>query len=244
MRPIPPQALAIVKEFEGLKLVGYLCPAGVPTAGWGHTGPDVRVGVRYTRDKAEAWLRADLQHAANRLAGVVKPDVLADLSDPQYAALLSFVFNLGAKSSWTIWKRVNARKFDLVPPELMRFVNAGGKRLPGLVRRRGAEAALWEQGEEDEPETPPSTTLRMIGMTPPTPATDKPLTVSKTMWTGAGVAASGVVAGAQQVQALVAPQAMYHEHLQTLGAIVAGLIVAGGIAVMVFKWLEQRGKQQ
>ena len=242
MRPIPPQALAIVKEFEGLKLVGYLCPAGVPTAGWGHTGDDVRVGVRYTRDRAEAWLRADLQHAANRLAGVVKPDVLADLSDPKYAVLLSFVFNLGAKSSWTIWKRVNARKFDLVPPELMRFVNAGGKRLPGLVRRRGAEAALWEEGEDDEPETPPSSTTRMIGMTPPTPATEKPLTVSKTMWTGAGVAASGVVAGAQQVQALVAPQMAYSEHLQTLAAIVAGLIVAGGIAVMVFKWLEQREK--
>ncbi len=244
MRPIPPQAVAIIKEFEGLKLVGYLCPAGVPTAGWGHTGPDVRVKVRYTRDKAEAWLLADIQHAANRLAGVVKADVLADLSDCQYAALLSFVFNLGAGSKWTIWKRVNARRFDQVPSELMRFVNAGGKRLPGLVRRRGAEAALWEEGDNGETETPPSTTLRMIGMTPPTDANAKPLTVSKTMWTGAGVAASGVVAGAQQVQALVAPQMAYSEHLQTLGAIVAGLIVAGGIAVMVFKWLEQRDKRQ
>jgi len=244
MRPIPSQAVAIIKEFEGLKLVGYLCPAGVPTAGWGHTGPDVRVKVRYTRDKAEAWLLADIQHAANRLAGVVKADVLADLSDCQYAALLSFVFNLGAGSKWTIWKRVNARRFDQVPSELMRFVNAGGKRLPGLVRRRGAEAALWEEGDNGEAETPPSTTLRMIGMTPPTDANAKPLTVSKTMWTGAGVAASGVVAGAQQVQALVAPQMAYSEHLQTLGAIVAGLIVAGGIAVMVFKWLEQRDKRQ
>jgi hypothetical protein len=173
---------------------------------------------------------------------VVKADVLADLSDSQYAALLSFVFNLGAGAKWAIWKRINARQFDAVPAQLMRFVNAGGKRLPGLVRRRAAEAALWEQ-VDDEPEVPPSTTLRMIGMTPPTPVIEKPLTVSKTMWTGAGVAASGVVAGAQQVQALVAPQMQYHEHLQTLAAIVAGLIVAGGIAVMIFKWLEQREKR-
>lgn len=243
MRPIPQQAFDIIKEFEGLKLTGYLCPAGIPTAGWGHTGPDVKVGMKYTRARAEAWLRADIAHAARRLAGVIKPDVLEDLTDGQYAALLSFVFNLGAGSKWTIWKRINARQFDAVPAQLMRFVNAGGKRLPGLVRRRGAEAALWEAGEDDEPETPPSSTTRMIGMTPPTPATEKPLTVSKTMWTGAGVAASGVVAGAQQVQALVAPQMQYHEHLQTLGAIVAGLVVIGGIAVMVFKWLEQREKR-
>lgn len=242
MRSIPQQAFDVVKEFEGLKLTGYLCPAGVPTAGWGHTGPDVKVGMKYTRARAEAWLRADLAHAARRLDAVVKADVLAELSDSQYAALLSFVFNLGASAKWQIWKRINARQFDAVPAQLMRFVNAGGKRLPGLVRRRSAEAALWEQ-VDDEPEVPPSTTLRMIGMTPPTPVTEKPLTVSKTMWTGAGVAASGVVAGAQQVQALVAPQMQYHEHLQTLAAIVAGLIVAGGIAVMVFKWLEQREKR-
>jgi lysozyme len=242
MRPTPQQAFEIIKEFEGLKLTGYNCPAGIATAGWGHTGPDVKVGMKYTRARAEAWLRADIAHAAKRLSGVVKADVLADLSDSQYAALLSFVFNLGAGAKWAIWKRINARQFDAVPAQLMRFVNAGGKRLPGLVRRRAAEAALWEQ-VDDEPEVPPSTTLRMIGMTPPTPVIEKPLTVSKTMWTGAGVAASGVVAGAQQVQALVAPQMQYHEHLQTLAAIVAGLIVAGGIAVMIFKWLEQREKR-
>jgi hypothetical protein len=63
---------------------------------------------------------------------------------------------------------------------------------------------------------------------------------SKTMWAGATVAVSGVAEGARQVQALVAPQAYYSEYLAKLGGIIAGVIVAAGIAIMVFKYLDAR----
>lgn len=240
MRPIPPQALAIVKEFEGLRLTGYLCPAGVPTAGWGHTGDDVAVGVKYTRNQAEAWLRADLAHAAARLARVVKPDVLADLSGGQYAALLSFVFNLGAGANWTIWKRVNARQFDAVPHQLMRFVNAGGKRLPGLVRRRGAEAALWEQGDDDEPETPPSTMTRLVGVTPPTPQ-HAPAAPVVTALVGA---VGAVPVAATQIQGALAPYADHSPMVGQAVAIIATVAAAAAVVVLVLTWMQRRAAKR
>lgn len=240
MRPIPPQAIAIVKEFEGLRLTGYNCPAGIPTAGWGHTGDDVAVGVKYTRNQAEAWLRADLAHAASRLARVVKPDVIADLSDGQYAALLSFVFNLGAGANWTIWKRVNARQFDAVPHQLMRFVNAGGKRLPGLVRRRGSEAALWEAGDDDEPETPPSTMTRLVGQTPPTPQ-HAPATPVVTAALGA---VGAVPVAAKQIQEAVEPYAGQSDIVAQALAGVATLAAIAAVIVLALTWMQRRAAKR
>lgn len=236
MRKIPSEAVAIIKKYEGLRLTGYLCPAGVPTAGWGHTGDDVQVGVKYTQAQANKWLMADITIAHNKLARVVKADVLEDLTDGQYAALLSFVFNLGAKGSWTIWKRVNARQFDLVPMELQRFVNAGGKRLPGLVRRRAEESVLWETPDDDEPEVPPSTTTRQVGMTPPTP-TDAPKAPVITALLGT---TASVPLAAQQVQQALAP---YSEHSPWVGqavAFVATIAAVAAVVVLVLTWLQHR----
>lgn len=243
MRPIPKQALDLIKEFEGLELRVYPDPAtgGEPyTGGWGHTGPDVKRGMKVTLAMAEEWLRDDIGIASRKLTGVIKADVLRDLSDSQYAALLSFAFNLGAKASWTIWKVVNARQFDAVPAQIMRFNRAAGKVMRGLTRRRAAECLLWNAEAADE--APPSHVTRGVGVTPPAPEATKPLAQSKTMWTGGGVAAAGVASGATQVQALVAPQADQNEWLAQLAGILAVLIVGAGIAVMVFKWLDQKAK--
>jgi GH24 family phage-related lysozyme (muramidase) len=216
---------------------------GIWTIGYGHVGPEVRSGYTIDRAKALDYLRQDLGHAAFRLSQKVRGDVIDGLTDQQYAALLSFVFNLGA-GDWKIWKVLNSRQFDAVPGELMRFTYAGGRQIKGLVNRRLAEAALWSDGRPDlvEAEVPSSVT-RQIGMTPPTPTAEKPLAKSKTLWTGAGVAVAGAVQGIQQVQGIVAPQIEHSDLLRNFAGLLAVLIVAGGVAIVVFKWLDARSRR-
>lgn len=245
MRAIPKEAIDIVKEFEGLELKAYPDPAtgAEPyTAGWGHTGPDVKLGMKVSLTKANEWLRDDLETASRKLGRVVKPEIIDMLTDGQYAALLSFVFNLGARPTWTIWKVLNSRQFDAVPAQIMRFNKAAGRVMKGLTRRRAAECVLWNSDEADE--DPPSHVTREAGVTPPVPEHTRPLSKSGTMWTGAGVAAAGVAQGATQVQAIVYPQSDSHEWLAQLAGLLAIVIVGAGVAVMVFKWLEQRRKKQ
>lgn len=244
MRPIPKQALDLITEFEGLELKAYPDPAtgGDPwTIGYGSTGPRVRPGMTITKLQALEWLRDDIDTAARKLASVVKPDILGILSDSQYAALLSFAFNLGAKPSWTIWKALNSRQFDAVPAQIMRFNKAAGKVMKGLTRRRAAECVLWNSEAEEDDQ--PSHVTRQVGMTPPTPEPTKPLQNSKTLWTGAGVAAAGVAQGATQVQALVAPQADSSEWLARFAGLLAVVIVGAGVAIMMFKYFDNRARQ-
>lgn len=242
-RAIPQAAVDFVSQHEGCKLAAYLDSVGVPTVGFGHTGADVRLGDKITRSQALDALRQDLGRAALRLSQRVKAEVISELSEQQYAALLSFVFNLGA-GNWTIWKRLNAREYDRIPPELMKFVNAGGRRLQGLVNRRADECKLWSQGDPETHDADESSSVtRQVGMTPPTPM-EKPASTSKTFWAGGTVAAAGVVQGAQQLQALAAPQAANSDLIAKLAGLAAVLIVAGGVAIMVFKWLEARSHRQ
>ena len=139
-------AAALCRRFEGLFLKPYLCPAGIPTIGYGATyyengrriqlsDPDI------TREQAEALLLWMVRTVY--LPAVLKlcPGVM---DANRLAALIDFAFNLGAGqlSASTLRKRVNAGRWDDVPGELMKWVNGGGKTLAGLVRRRTADAAL------------------------------------------------------------------------------------------------------
>jgi len=201
VRPVPDitydflaeHELCVLRVYDDLRPTVVLkrgdVAAGTLTAGYGHTGPDVKIGMRVTQEMADRWLREDVATAAERLwtqIGVV----VEDLTENQYAALLSFVFNVGADPSWTIWKRLKARQFDQIPVEMMRFVNAKGKKRPGLVNRRAAEVILWstdEPGTEDIRLT--SASLRDID-TPPVVADPTPARKDKTIW-GAVTAAVG-----------------------------------------------------
>jgi lysozyme len=175
MRSIPACATAFVAQHEGVRLDSYLDPGGVWTVGYGHTGPEVDAGLRISRVRAETWLREDLETAARRLGAVVSAEVVAEVTEHQYAALLSFVFNLGASPKWTIWKRLNARQFDQVPVEMARFVYVGETKLQGLVKRRAAEIALWSTEEPGSaPDAPPSSYTRAEA-TPPAAAEPAPL---------------------------------------------------------------------
>ncbi len=149
-------AAPLVKEAEGLRLNAYLCPAGLPTIGWGHTR-GVRLGQAITRDQAEVYLREDMAEAL----AIVDRAVKVSLSAHQRAALASFVFNVGPGKVGVKDGFVTLKSGE--PSTMLRLLNAGrhtdaveqfpawtkatvkGKRveLPGLVKRRAAERALF-----------------------------------------------------------------------------------------------------
>ena len=134
--------LALIKEFEGLRLEAYLCPAGVPTIGYGHTGDDVWLGKVISEPEAESLLRQDLWSSEDTVSSAVH----VTLTDNEYAALVSFVFNCGAgafKSS-TLLRRINNYEDvgTVIQEEFPRWVNGGGQKLQGLVNRRNDEIKL------------------------------------------------------------------------------------------------------
>ena len=251
-RDVPQIGLDFLKAAEACVRTAYRDGAGVWTIGVGHTGATIAEGQTISQAQADLWLAQDAEIAAERLAARVKAVVVASLTDHQYAALISFVFNLGAAPGWTIWKLLNAGRLDQVPGQMMRFVNAGGREVPGLAHRRMAEVALWNTLDAARAaaiacaaaEAPPPSSQTRAADTPPTPAADAgPLMQSKTLWAGATTAATGMIAGVTQVQQLAAPQAHANAGLGKLAAACAGLIVALGVAVMVFRWLDERGRR-
>ena len=147
MRPSP-AAYDLIKEFEGLRLHAYQDSAGVWTIGWGHTG-DVRRGQSITVHQAEALLALDIGIAA----AAVNRHVEAPLSQNMFDALVSFTFNLGERrlAESTLLKKLNLRDYAAAAAEFGKWVKATikGKKvtLPGLVRRRAAERAMFVNQE-------------------------------------------------------------------------------------------------
>jgi lysozyme len=142
----------LLKPFEGCKLVSYRCPAGIWTIGIGHTSaaglPDVMAGLKITEDQANSILRADLVKFESYVNTMVK----VPLSQNQYDVLVDVAYNIGpaALKNSTLLKRVNAKEFNKVPDELLKWTKGGGKTLPGLVRRRHAEIAWWNESLADD----------------------------------------------------------------------------------------------
>jgi len=140
--------LALIRRFEGLFLTPYLCPAGVPTIGYGATYYEdgSRVTLRdapITRERAEALL---LWHVKNvYLPAVLRwcPAVIHE-TPGRVAALIDWTFNLGSGNlrASNLRRRVNAADWDLVPGELRKWNKAGGRVLRGLTTRREAEVDL------------------------------------------------------------------------------------------------------
>ena len=134
----------LIKHFEGFESKSYTCPGGHATIGYGHLIKQSESYTEVSREEAEDILRADMQTAVQ---GVQK-QVTVPLFQYQFDALVSFTFNLGTGnlSRSTLLKIVNAGLHTDVPTELNRWVKAGGKTLPGLVRRRGVEGVLYATG--------------------------------------------------------------------------------------------------
>ena len=139
-------AAALCRRFEGFYSRPYLCPAGVPTIGYGATryldGRVVRLSdPPISREAAERMLLVMVRRTY--LPAVVA--LCPHIDTPgRAAALIDFTFNLGAGAlrASTLRRRVNAGQWGEVPRELRKWVRGGGKVLKGLVIRREAEAAL------------------------------------------------------------------------------------------------------
>jgi lysozyme len=138
--------LSIIKKYEGLKLNAYICPAGVPTIGFGSTfypdGRRVKLGDKITITEAESILLHDIK----RFEKEVRNSVKIEITNNQLSALISFVYNVGASAfrKSTLLRKVNANPTDLtIHNEFMRWTRAGGKVLPGLVKRRAEESKLY-----------------------------------------------------------------------------------------------------
>ncbi|WP_455480991.1 lysozyme [Bartonella sp. B12(2025)] len=145
---ISKEGLALIKQWEGLRLQSYQDATGLWTIGYGHTSnagkPFVHKNMNITEKKAEDILFQDLK----QFEKAVEQAVVVPLTDEQFAALVSFCYNVGIKAfcNSTLLKKLNKGDYETVPAELQRWSKAGGKRLQGLVNRRAAEAGLWAKG--------------------------------------------------------------------------------------------------
>lgn len=199
--------IELIKRFEGCHKVqpdgtvsAYRCPAGRWTIGYGST-KGVRSGMKLTLQECEDRLIDDLKEAES----AVRRNVLVPLSQYQFDALVSWVFNLGEGNlrSSTLLKKLNRGEYQAVPEQLIRWNKArtdnGLQVLPGLTRRRAAEAALWSLDARLPSDVDGAILPQKVTSEAPTS-----LKRSRTM-AGAGVAGAATALGeiAPQIEALV-----------------------------------------
>lgn len=164
MRKLNKAGEALIKQWEELVLYTYddadiplrrkevnpgVRVRGTLTAGWGHTGPDVKPGMVVTKEQAQAWFVADVAKAVNAIERLVK----VELTDNQFGTLVAFVLNVGvgAFTSSTLLRKLNQGNYAAVPSELMKWTKTtiSGRKVNsrGLQNRRAAEAGLWVKGD-------------------------------------------------------------------------------------------------
>lgn len=150
---ISDRGIRFIKNHEGLRLTAYRDPVGIWTIGYGHTGADVWAGKTITAEQAGQLLRRDLAEAESAVNELVK----VPLTQEQYDALVSFTFNVGSDmdadeiaeglGDSTLLKKLNAGNYDGAQAEFPKWckgrINGVKRVLPGLLRRRKAEAALF-----------------------------------------------------------------------------------------------------
>ena len=138
------EGLSLIKKFEGCRLKAYYCSGGVLTIGYGHTG-GVKETDTITQEEADKLLKGDIL----KFEQYVEDNVMVELDQSQFDALVAWTFNLGPGNlrESTMLKKLNNGEYESVPFEMRRWNKAGGKTLDGLIRRREAESLLFESKE-------------------------------------------------------------------------------------------------
>ena len=135
-------AMDFIEAWEGCRLAAYKCPAGVWTIGVGHT-KDVTEHDEITYEQSRELLRKDIEAVVKALA----PFVNVHVTEGQYVALVSLAFNVGASyvvhNCPRLMRALNAGDVEQAAHQFLDITKAGGKELPGLVRRRKSEAKLF-----------------------------------------------------------------------------------------------------
>ena len=144
-RKIEQAGLALIKQFEGCRLTAYQCSAGVWTIGYGHTA-GVYKGMKITQAQADAFLKQDIAKFEKYINNPSYVQFTDKLNQNQFDALVSFAFNLGQGN---VKKLCVGRNINQIPSAMRQYCKAAGKTLPGLQRRRKAEAALYNKKVEN-----------------------------------------------------------------------------------------------
>ena len=184
----------LIKRFEGKRLRAYRCSAGVLTIGYGHTSaagsPKVTPGMTISDKEANAIFDRDIERFAAKVEDLIK----VELTDNQFGACVSLAFNIGiggfSKSS--VLRFINKHQFDNAADAFALWNKAGGRVLPGLVKRRAAEAALFQEDDVDEEDDVNTSRI-------PDAPEGKPATHSTTNIAAVATAAAGVSAAAKEV---------------------------------------------
>lgn len=156
MRSVSPQGINLIKSEEQLRLEPYRDAVGKWTVGWGSTR-DVEPGHDITEAEAEQRLAVDVRDAVATIYSAVPHEIVDGLPQASFDALVSFTFNVGRQAFWRkngqhtdFWRALTGNDLTNVARQMQRWVKGrvGGKLvvLPGLVRRRGKEAAMWGAG--------------------------------------------------------------------------------------------------
>lgn len=221
---------SLIKEYEGLRLKAYRCSAGVLTIGWGHTSaagePVVKSGSSISKAEAERIFDRDIENFAVGVEKLIK----VDLNENQMGACVSLAFNigLGAFSKSSVLRFVNKSKFSDAADAFLLWNKVGKKPVPGLTRRRAAEAALFKTEGHDMG----SDDIRL----PEVPEGKKP--IASTTNIAAGVTAvAGVTAAAKDIVENT------HSIFSGGNLIMVGIIVvvvAGAAWIIRERWLKSR----
>lgn len=137
----------LIKQYEGFRSKAYLCPAGIPTIGYGSTfyenGQKVKIGDPEINEERATQL---LKHMLEKFEQYVDSYCRDDINQHQFDALVSFCYNVGPQNlkSSTLLKKVNLNPIDeSIKVEFGKWTKGGGKTLPGLVKRRKSESDLY-----------------------------------------------------------------------------------------------------
>lgn len=143
---ISQDGIDMIKSFEGFRAQSYKCVVTERyfTIGYGHYGPDVRLGQVITKAEGERLLQEDLKRFVNH---VNKYDYIYDFNQSQFDALVSFAYNIGSIDQLTA---NGTRSKEVIAEKMLLYNKSGGKVLPGLVNRRKAEQALFLSGKTDQ----------------------------------------------------------------------------------------------
>lgn len=143
----------LIKSFEGLRLKAYLCDAGVWTIGWGHTGPEVRKGLVWTRQQADDAFDVDTDRFELAVLSYLLPipwfnREVRHVAQSRFDALVSLTFNIGAQAfaDSTLLRLLGKGDTMGAAEQFTRWNKAGGKLNPGLLARRTKEMRIFLVG--------------------------------------------------------------------------------------------------
>ena len=139
MRKINKSGLNLIKKYEGCRLTSYICPAGVLTIGYGHTGKDVKPNQTISKKKAINLLKKDLARFERHVQSY---NYIYEWTDNEFSALVSFAFNIGNIDQLTAY---GTRTRSQIRTAMLKYVKANGKTLAGLVKRRKSELKLFNR---------------------------------------------------------------------------------------------------